>query len=57
MNIVDVKDRRRLDKKQSLQQKLIKTAPPVLKLCKQVFNHKNFMNSLVNKNGFQSGNG
>lgn len=57
MNIVDVKDRWRLDKKQSLQQKLINTAPPALKLCKQVFNHKNFMNGLVNKNGFQSGNG
>lgn len=57
MNIVDVKDRWRLDKKQSLQQKLINTAPPALKLCKQVFNHKNFMNSLMNKNGFQSGNG
>lgn len=57
MNIVDVKDRWRLDKKQSLQQKLINTAPPALKLCKQVFNHKNFMNGLLNKNGFQSGNG
>lgn len=53
MNIVDVKDRWRLDKKQSLQQKLINTAPPALKLCKQVFNHKNFTNSLMNKNGFR----